>query len=89
MRRSAGLHPVVGPPNLFVPVLVVCCRSTLVLWCPLCRRMHHRHSRTSPPVSFAALPFLWGNPSSTLCTLLFLEPYLVVNLSLSCLTAST
>jgi hypothetical protein len=51
--------------------------------------MHHRRSRTSPPASFAALPFLWENPSSTLCALLLLETYLVVNLALSCLAAST
>jgi hypothetical protein len=48
-----------------------------------CRR------RTSPPESLAALPFLRGNTSNTLCTLLFLEPYLAVNLAQSCLAAST
>jgi hypothetical protein len=89
MRRSTGLRPAVAPPNLFVPVLAVCCRSAFVPWCPLCRRTHRRRSRTSPRASFAALPFLWGNPSSTLCALLFLEPYLAVNLALSCLTVST
>jgi hypothetical protein len=89
VRRSAGLRPAVAPPNLFVPVLAMCCQSAFVPWCPFCRRTHHRRSRTSPPAGFAALPFLWGNPSSTLCALLFLEPYLVVNLTLSCLAVST
>jgi hypothetical protein len=60
VHRSARLRPAVAPPNPFVPVLAVCCRSAFMPWCPLCKGTHRRRSRTSPPASFAALPFLWG-----------------------------
>jgi hypothetical protein len=60
--------------------LSLCGGQTFVSWCPSCRR-----NAPLPQMSLAA-----GEPCRpALCALLFLEPYLVVNLALSCLTVST
>jgi hypothetical protein len=77
VRRRVSFSPV-NPfwtyLHVVVLMLAVCCEPAIVSWCPLCKRTHRHHSRTSSPASFAAPPFLWGFPSSTWCASPFLNP---------------